>query len=47
MNMQNEIVKKTFSEPECEVIRFTVEDILTTSGDDWGLGEVGAPAAVE
>lgn len=34
--------KKLFEEPLCEIVTFSVEDILTTSAevpeeDDWGL----------
>ena len=31
--------KKTFTEPACEVTRFSVEDIVTTSG--WNTQEFG------
>ena len=35
------MTKKAFIEPECEIVRFAVADILTTSGgDDWGMGEM-------
>ena len=29
--------KKFFTEPECEVERLTVADVITTSGDDEGF----------
>lgn len=36
--------RKTFVEPECEVIRFAVDDIIATSGEDsWDLGEIETP----
>lgn len=37
MNIEN--TRKTFEEPVCDVKAFTVEDIITTSGDDWSGGE--------
>lgn len=40
------MTKKAFMEPECEIIRFDVEDILTTSGqDDWMIVEITEPNA--
>lgn len=40
-------MKKRFSEPFCEVVRFHISDVVRTStacccdveGDDWGQGE--------
>ena len=39
--------KKVFSSPECEIVRFDVEDILTTSGgeDSWLIVEITEPGA--
>ena len=31
--------KKPFVDPKCEVIKFSVEDILTTSSDGWDIGD--------
>lgn len=28
------VKKRFFEEPECEIVRFSVEDVITTS-DDW------------
>lgn len=30
---------KKFESPEIEVVNFAVEDVITTSGDDWSGGE--------
>lgn len=37
--------KKVFSNPEFEIVRFDVEDIITTSGgnDDWLIVEITEP----
>lgn len=32
--------KKNFEVPTVEIAMFAVEDIITTSGEDWGMGEV-------
>lgn len=41
--MFTEEQKKAFTEPECEIQKFAVEDIMTTSstveGEDWELPE--------
>ena len=31
---------KTFTEPTIEIEMFEVADVITTSGDDWGMGDV-------
>lgn len=31
--------KKSFVVPRCDIIKFTVEDILTTSSDGWDIGD--------
>lgn len=30
---------KKFESPEIEVVNFAVEDVITTSSDDWSGGE--------
>lgn len=37
--MYTEITKKPFLEPECDIVRFATEDILTTSADNWNMGD--------
>ena len=37
--------KKRFTEPDCEILRFAIADMITTStgettGDDWKLPEL-------
>ena len=31
--------KKAFIEPACEIVRISIEDIVSTSGDNWYVGE--------
>ena len=34
-------MKEKYETPECEVIEFETEDVITTSGIDAGLGDGG------
>lgn len=33
-------MKKAFEEPICEVVKFMVEDVITTSEENWETEEV-------
>ena len=44
--MYTEKSKKRFVKPECNIVTFELNDIITTSGgDDWGMGEI--PLTIE
>lgn len=37
--MDTVMTKKPFFKPECDIVRFAAEDILTTSVDNWDMGD--------